>query len=387
MALLDFMGPIGQAVNAIGGGISGGIMQRKTNQMNMKINQMNNEFNERMLDKQLAFQEDMWNKTNEYNSASSQRQRLEAAGLNPYLMMSGGNAGTASAMSGGSASAAPPIAMQNAGAAGVGAASALGQLAVAGVAAFAGAKKDLAEATGQQINNDFLYQRNMAELSQIFADTKNKEALADMNRLRYQFDLQNFDTALEAGKIQNTLNREMVRNVQAQTLLSRLQSDAQYIKNQFLPQDMQLGLMQKVADLNQTHQLTKESVAREVKAYAEAAKIKVDTRIIEAIADSIIEATNSQNWSIVDYNNAYSGWSRGWNQKRIAEASYDLAQNQINYNNAMVEQGLGYLNLAQDQFKLTKKQAKWSNALGVLGILSGAGARLGSAAILGGKYR
>ena len=100
---------------------------------------MNNAFNEKMFDKQIAynkemyqqqlgdqwkfyndakdnswklvgnqqqFQTDMWNKNNEYNSASSQRERLEAAGLNPYMMMTGGSAGTAQVMSG-SAGAAP----------------------------------------------------------------------------------------------------------------------------------------------------------------------------------------------------------------------------------------------------------------------------------------
>ena len=42
----------------------------------------------------------MWNKTNEYNSALNQRARLEEAGLNPYLMMDGGDAGSAQSVSG-----------------------------------------------------------------------------------------------------------------------------------------------------------------------------------------------------------------------------------------------------------------------------------------------
>lgn len=41
------------------------------------------------------FQKEMWNASNEYNTASAQRQRLEAAGLNPYMMMNGGSAGVA----------------------------------------------------------------------------------------------------------------------------------------------------------------------------------------------------------------------------------------------------------------------------------------------------
>ena len=53
------------------------------------------------------------NKSNEYNSASAQRQRLEEAGLNPYLMMNGGSAGVAQPSGSTSpASAAPPLSMQ-----------------------------------------------------------------------------------------------------------------------------------------------------------------------------------------------------------------------------------------------------------------------------------
>lgn len=46
------------------------------------------------------YQTEMWNKTNEYNSAANQRARLEEAGLNPYLMMDGGDAGSAQSVSG-----------------------------------------------------------------------------------------------------------------------------------------------------------------------------------------------------------------------------------------------------------------------------------------------
>lgn len=80
-----------------------------------------NEFNEKMLDKQMAYNKEMYQqqlgdqwqfyndaKQNawdmaEYNSAPAQRERLEAAGLNPYLMMNGGSAGTAQSSAQGSA--------------------------------------------------------------------------------------------------------------------------------------------------------------------------------------------------------------------------------------------------------------------------------------------
>lgn len=121
----------GSALLGAGSSIAGNAMNRKsvadTNRTNMQIAQMNNAWSEKMMEKQMDYntqmnskqfgqakelqsiqnnyQTEMWNKTNEYNSAENQRKRLEQAGLNPYLMMSGGSAGTSSAMNGSSASA------------------------------------------------------------------------------------------------------------------------------------------------------------------------------------------------------------------------------------------------------------------------------------------
>lgn len=130
---LGALGAIGIGSIAAGAGssIAGNVMNKKavdrTNETNMQIAQMNNEWSEKMMEKQMdyntamnekqfgqtkelqsiqnQFQTDMWNKTNEYNSPTAQRERLEQAGLNPYLMMSGGSAGSATAMNGSSASA------------------------------------------------------------------------------------------------------------------------------------------------------------------------------------------------------------------------------------------------------------------------------------------
>lgn len=55
------------------------------------------QWQEEMLQKQMDYQTEMWHKTNEYNSAKSQMDRYREAGLNPYLMMTGGaSAGVAS---------------------------------------------------------------------------------------------------------------------------------------------------------------------------------------------------------------------------------------------------------------------------------------------------
>lgn len=136
----DFMSLLGGLLGAgasLLGNIFGSKSQSDTNKTNLQIAQMNNEYNERMFNQQLEYNQDMfnqqvdydWKKTQyqteknnaaqlaavgmqqEYNSAVNQRKRLEAAGLNPYLMMSGGNAGTASAVSSSAGTGGSPSAM------------------------------------------------------------------------------------------------------------------------------------------------------------------------------------------------------------------------------------------------------------------------------------
>lgn len=136
----DFMSLLGGLLGvgtSILGNVLGNKSQSDTNKTNLQIAQMNNEYNERMFNQQLEYNQDMfnqqvdydWKKTQyqteknnaaqlaaigmqqKYNSAVEQRKRLEAAGLNPYLMMNGGSAGTASAVSGSSGTGGSPNAM------------------------------------------------------------------------------------------------------------------------------------------------------------------------------------------------------------------------------------------------------------------------------------
>lgn len=70
----------------------------------------NRDFQEAMLQKQMNYQTDMWNKSNEYNSAQSQMDRYRQAGLNPYMMMTGGaNAGSATSQGSPSGSSSPSV--------------------------------------------------------------------------------------------------------------------------------------------------------------------------------------------------------------------------------------------------------------------------------------
>lgn len=72
----------------------------ETNEYNWQIAQLNNEWSAKQVDKQIAYNYDMWQKQNAYNTPSSQVARLKQAGINPYLALSQVNSGSASSANG-----------------------------------------------------------------------------------------------------------------------------------------------------------------------------------------------------------------------------------------------------------------------------------------------
>ena len=96
----DLLG-IGSVVQGIGSVVNGSMQakaQKDANATNLQIAHDNNIANQQLQASQNAWNLEQWNRENDYNSASSQRSRLEAAGLNPYMMMNGGDAGSASSL-------------------------------------------------------------------------------------------------------------------------------------------------------------------------------------------------------------------------------------------------------------------------------------------------
>ena len=104
-------GIIAGAGSAIGG-FANIFSNNSANRTNMRIAQMNNEFNEKMFDKQIAYEKEMWDKQNAYNTPAEQAKRLLEAGLNPALIMGSSNTGTAGSAGNVSPPSASPASVQ-----------------------------------------------------------------------------------------------------------------------------------------------------------------------------------------------------------------------------------------------------------------------------------
>ena len=272
---------------------------RETNQMNYKINQMNNQFNERMAMQQRDFQENMWNKENAYNTASAQRQRLEQAGLNPYLMMNGGSAGTAqSAGTGASASAAGSAVMQPF------------QADYSGI--------------GSSIGNIFQYELMQSQKSQLqgsrqLSDAKAMEVLSNIDWGNLTDETRNYlkSTGLARAQLGYAKEQQEVDNMAMTGLVMRAQhagmlldNESKGILNKYLDQQQQFDLNVKAADYYQrmssgylSYAAAKKAIAEEALAAARARGQNISNMVASRIAESQIAANIAANQSSAAYHN------------------------------------------------------------------------------------
>nr|DAG79663.1 MAG TPA: DNA pilot protein VP2 [Microviridae sp.] len=279
------------------------------NHANKEIAQMNNAFNEKMFDKQIAYnkemyqtqlgdqwkfyddqkanawklyednkayQTEMWNKTNEYNDPSAQRERLEAAGLNPYMMMNGGSAGVAGSVSGtqGSAPSAGSPSVQ-----GVQPPTATPYSAdYSGIMQGLGTAIDTlmnssersvknAEANNLRIEGKYIASKAIAELYKSYNEAKN-----DDERVAIQRVLSSIQKDLSASQI--AVNNENVRQIQAQTKIAVTENLLREQELKFLPQAQKLQLAQAAADIALKYaqkNLTDQQARHEIEKIAETA--------------------------------------------------------------------------------------------------------------------
>lgn len=272
---------------------------QETNRMNYKINQMNNQFNERMAIQQRNWQENMWNKENAYNTASAQRQRLEEAGLNPYLMMNGGSAGVAqSAGTGSTASSSGNAVMQPF------------QADYSGI--------------GSSIGNIFQYELMQSERSQLqgarqLADAKAMETLSNIDWGKLTDETRGYlkSTGLARAQLGYAKEQQEVDNMAMTGLIMRsqrsgmlLDNEAKGILNKYLDQQQQFDLNVKAADYYQrmsagylSYAEAKKAIAEEALAAARTRGQNISNKVASSIAESQIAANIAANESSAAYHN------------------------------------------------------------------------------------
>ena len=296
MAFKDFASGLFGGLGTVISGAIGAKSTADTNKANFKINQMNNDFNAREAQKSRDFQLNMWNKENEYNSASSQRKRLEEAGYNPY--MSDAQAGSATGMSGTStasaAGAAPQISYTpDFQSVGVNLASAL---------------KMMSEKKQTDIENLNMSDLLRSQIWQNLGATDWRNASPEARA----YNLAQGRRAAELGMAsleENLSNQRWSNNLLVANITnSLLDADAKTVLNKYLDQQQQAELNIKAANyeyLVMSGQLKRQEVnnliAEEIETYARANGYKLQNRILRETSDDLIRATNNTNFYFGSY--------------------------------------------------------------------------------------
>ena len=337
MGLLDFIPVVGDIASAVGNAVS----TNKTNNANMAINRMNNEFNAAEAEKARQFQLDMWNKTNEYNSASAQRSRLEAAGLNPYLMMNGGSAGTAqSSGSTSPASASPPLAMQR--------------------QDFSGLSNTLSSAlqiANQTKETNANVQTLQSQKSLYDAQANSILSNVDWWKLGPEYKKWSQMTGLARAGLQFQTDRQNLRNmewsgklVQAQHLGILLDNKSKKIVNKYLDegQRLQLDLMASqyydaMASGHLKYQQAKSEITKRILMNAEANGYKINNEIAEETADSYIKALNAEYAASYDINSPFTEGKDSYVPASVLKSRMDALNTKWQFDKRYWSEGLNAL--------------------------------------------
>lgn len=206
-------------------------MQRETNALNYKMFQEQNQYNT-----------NMWHMTNKYNSPAAQVQRLMAAGLNPYLMLNGGSAGTAQSMLSASPAAVQspsvnPLPFNFDG-------SSVANTMIQGQLADANVRKIIAEAAGQEKQNQWYDVKLQAEIENLKQNTHSGKAREELDKFGLIHARSMWSGELAAQSLQNSSLAESVINQRANTLYTQMQSTLAEMNIAWLPKMKQAELAQ-----------------------------------------------------------------------------------------------------------------------------------------------
>lgn len=338
MGLLDFIPIVGDVASAVGNVIS----TNKTNSANMAINRMNNEFNAAEAEKARQFQLDMWNKTNEYNSASAQRSRLESAGLNPYLMMNGGSAGISqSSGTSAPASASTPLSMQR--------------------QDFSGLSNTLSSAlqiANQTKETNANVQTLQSQKSLYDAQANNILSSVDWWKLGPEYKKWSQMTGLARAGLQFQTDRQNLRNmtwsgnlVQAQRIGVLLDNNSKTVINKYLDegQRLQLDLVasqyyDSMASGHLKYQQAKSEITKRIVMSAEAKGMQISNDIAEKTAEGYIKALDAEYSASFDINSPFTEGKDSYIPASVLKSRMDALNSKWQFDKRYWSEGLNAIN-------------------------------------------
>lgn len=321
------LGGIIAAGASLAGNAIGSASQNKTNQTSIDINRENNAFNAQQAQIQRDWQEKMWGMNNAYNSPNAMISR----GLNPFIQGSAALAGSKSPASGGAAASAagmPSLQAFRPDFSDIG--SALASMAQARAAMINAENNSMV--LPYEINKilgDTNYRNiGIGQSGYWNASTGRRSAILDQSK-EYQ-ELKNMEFA---GRLTAAQESQILLDAQAQQILNKYLDEQQqadlFIKGQTLANLYVQGAL--------TETQVKTEMAKAIKLSAETNGLRIQNRIAEETADSLIKAANASyelqyRDSTYDYKNVklrkHTEYKTSMAQQKAAEHGAELTRKQ-----------------------------------------------------------
>lgn len=319
----------------------------RTNRANLAIARETNAYNYLLASKQNDWNVEQWNRENAYNTPSAQRQRLLDAGLNPNLMLDGGDAGNARGLDSADYANAQPITMQNPAQEKLGMLQSIqGVLQSANDTAMQYAKQrsEIAnldsQTNAQNIQNSYLRLFLDKNLEKLGHDTttskwmsKNSEETYAKTWLENNYML---NYGFKQGRLQNNLTAQTISNLMTeQAFISNrsnlLQKEYQWFDDRVL---MDLYEASTRASLNGANEFY--AMQQAYKAAEETRGIKLDNDMKDKLFDDVYKSSRADLQKTLgyygnnpyefgsmlrrnDYSNAY--WSNRFSRNRAFNAA------------------------------------------------------------------
>ena len=354
---LSLLSPGISAIGSIAGGLFGKKgsdnaaktqlqIARETNSNNYRIAQENNAFNERMVDKM-----------NDWNSAKNQRARLEEAGLNPYLMLDGGSAGTAT-----TAPTADTSSVQSA--------PDVGSTIASGAQQLGSSISSAASQISQQVYNSSLQEANVRKANadassseqdallkgiesqfaaqRFLLDLKLKEMQGKVSEQDYYYLRDSMQDRLDAVKFQNTLTGSQSSYYNQMSGLIDVQRKIEQTNLDWLPREKQAGLAATlqnvrtmVSQMHLNYAQAKNAYAMAALNYAQEAGVRLNNKLQDSIFDLSVGMAENQYQKGYFEKEQYAG---GWNLDKVGQLTWQGSR--------------------KGRDKLGKPEFTWSHVLG-----------------------
>ncbi len=290
MGFLSFLSSAGGG--SIAGSILGGLLgnasadkaaqaqlqaARETNAMNYKI----------------------WQEQMDYNSAPAQRKRLQEAGLNPYLMMDGGNAGV---MQSAPQMQTPDLSALHAKAQitrdSIANAIPTGMQVLRDIVSTQRAQE---ETQSIKLQNDFAAMSLASRVAEAAANARGADARAGLQQLQKSILGRTQNYLVERERLDNNFRVAQTETQLTQVAVAELEKESARLRIGYLPQQLKLDLAERMSRLSllraqegATIQESKESAARTVKSLFDAYGQKISNDYASRLADATLRKMSAE---------------------------------------------------------------------------------------------